>query len=174
MAKKTSYYKLTQAQKNEVRRLTQLANRRIKAFTREFEKEGKEITPLQPTGGIQTRQQWHSEKTPISRSVKFTSEKAFKEHMRWLKSFEFQRENVSEFKQTEKIKLKRALYTAVGDIPPDLMNKIDKMTLPQISEFWNTFSEKARRMGAKYSSDEAMADTLNEVMDEDIDRLKQF
>jgi hypothetical protein len=54
MAKQT-YHKLDKAQKEEVRRLTQLANRRIAAARKAFAKEGMSIAPKAVTGGIQIK-----------------------------------------------------------------------------------------------------------------------
>ena len=58
------YIKLTAQQKDEIRRLTQLANRRIRNAFKAYEKEGKRVVPLEIVGKpeLQTREGWHTEK----------------------------------------------------------------------------------------------------------------
>ena len=173
MAKKSDYIALSKAQKEEVRRLTQLANRRIAAAFKAYESEGKTIVPNEVTGGIHLREDWASKKYAISRSVKFKSQKEYREQLHWLRQFEHMRPGIKEYTQVQREKTLQGLETALGDVPEDVQKKVGKMTAPQLSEFWNVFSDKAARMGAQYSSNDAMDSTINEFFPEDKEALVQ-
>ncbi len=170
MAKKPTYVKLSAEQKNELRRLTQRANRRIAAFQKEYEKSGLSIIPHEVSGGIQHRSQWASEKYALSRSTKFVTEQAYIRHMRFLRTFEVPtiRPTVTQYRKVQAEKLKKAVETSLG-IPTQKKQDevIDKMTLGEMSNFWHTFSDVSRRLGVRYSSAAAMEDAL-ELFDEDL------
>ena len=162
-------YKLTQEEKNELRRLTQMANRRIKAFMQEYEKAGLSIIPKEVSGGIQTRAQWATEKYAISRSTKFANEEAFRAHLRWLKQFEKPaiRPRVTEYTKAQRAKTIEAYKTIMGGINEATAKKIEKMSLTDLTKFWKDFSDRARKLGPKYSSD-AMAILMeDELFEED-------
>ena len=168
MARKPEYIKLSNKQKDEIRRLTQLANRRIAAFTREYEKHGLSIIPYEVSGGIQTREQWFTEKYAISRSTKFKSEIDFKRHMRWLKQFEnpLIRENVTLYTRAQRVKTLRAMETALGGVTNEQREMIERMSAGELALFWDTFSDVANRKGVQYSSDSALSQTW-ELFNED-------
>ena len=162
-------YKLTPEEKNELRRLTQLANRRIKAFMVEYEKAGLSIIPKEVSGGIQTRQQWATEKYAISRSTKFANEEAFRAHLRWLRQFEKPaiRPTLTEYTKVQRKKTIEAYKTIMGDIDEGTIKKINKMSLAELTKFWQKFSDRARQLGLQYSSD-AMAELMEtELYEED-------
>ena len=164
--------KLTAAQKEEIRRLTQKANRRIKAAERAYAQAGKTIVPREIVGDVQQRRQWHTRATPLSRSVVFESDKAYREHLRYLRSFEHQRPGIREFTNIQREKTQIAMESALGmDVPSDILRKMDSMTAPELSNFWNRFSENASRMGIAYSSDAVMQQTLAEFFPEDIENV---
>ena len=144
-------YKLTAYEKNELRRLTQMANRRIIAYMVEYEKAGLSIIPKEVSGGIQTREQWATEKYAISRSTKFANEQAFRSHLNWLKQFERPaiRPRVTEYTKTQKLKTIEAYKTIMGDINEETIKKIEKMSLPELTKFWKKFSDRARRLGTQ-------------------------
>lgn len=167
--------KLTTKQKDEIRRLTQLANRRIKAAEKAYAKEGKEVIPRDIAGPYQVKSQWHTEKTPISRTVKFESEKEYREHMRLLKSFDpkatrSHRPGIKEYTEIQREKVSLAVKTSLGpDVSFTLIEqKLSKMSAPQVAEFWNRFSDKAARVGMNYSSEAVMAETFQELFPEDL------
>ena len=171
MAKKPTYIKLSSDQKNELRRLTQKANRRISAFAKEYEKKGLTIIPREVSGGIQHKSQWATDKYAISRSTKFETERAFREHMRWLRQFDNAniRPTVTEYKKVQQRKLKQAVETSLGQaLTPEQKKAIDKMGLGEMADFWRRFSDVSRRLGVRYSSTAAMEMTL-ELFDEDLD-----
>lgn len=179
MAKRkgAKYIKLTAAQKDEIRRLTQLANRRIKAAERAYRKAGKDIVPLEIVGkpDLQTKEGWHTASTPLSRSVKFTSEREYKEQLRFLRSFDpkatrYHRPGIKEYTQIQREKVGYAIKTSLGDdVSFQLIEeKLSKLSAPEIADFWNTFSEKAARAGLQYSSEAVMAETFVELFPEDL------
>lgn len=165
------YIKLSAEQKDEVRRLTQLANRRIANAFKAYEKEGKTIVPVEVTGGIQVREQWASDKYALSRSVKFTSFKEYREQLHYLRQFEVMRPGIKEYTKVQQEKTLQALETALGEVPGDVAKNVGKMSAPQLSDFWNKFSKNARKAGLKYSSDAIMAQTMNEMFPEDVKAL---
>jgi hypothetical protein len=160
---------LSNAQKEEIRRLTQLANRRIKAAQRAYAKEGLDVTPAEVTGQHQIKEQWHTESTPLSRSVKFQSQAEYRKQLNYLRSFERQRPGIKEYTEIQQQKTQQAIESSLGVEPPAELNaKIAKMSAPQLSQFWKVFSDKASKMGMKYSSDTVMAQTLAEFFPEDM------
>lgn len=166
------YIKLTAQQKDEIRRLTQLANRRIRNAFKAYEKEGKRVVPLEIVGKpeLQTREGWHTEKTPLSRSVKFTSHKEYRRHLHWLRQFEVSRPGIKEYTEIQRQKVAQAVVTSLGGEYSFevVMKKLEKMTAPQIADFWDRFSEKATRKGLQYSSEAVMIETFQELFPEDL------
>lgn len=173
----SKYIKLTAKQKDEIRRLTQLANRRIKAAERAYRKEGMDIVPREIVGKteLQTREGWHTKNTPLSRSVKFESEKEYQQHLRFLRSFDpkatrLYRPGIKEYTEIQREKVGQAIRTSLGgDVSFSLIQqRLEKMTAPQIAKFWNTFSDKASRLGLQYSSEAVMQQTFAELFPEDL------
>ena len=173
------YVKLTAEQKEEIRRLTQLANRRIKTAHKQYAKEGLESVPMAIVGKYQIKEQWESNNYALSRSVKFTSEKEYKDRLRFLRSFDPKhysetKPTVSQFKEIEHGKTVKAIETVLGTrVPPKLAQKLAKMNAPQLSKFWNAFDDRAKKVGPKYSSNAVMAETLQEFFDEDMDNFTE-
>lgn len=166
------YIKLTAQQKDEIRRLTQLANRRIRNAHRAYERAGKRIVPLEIVGKpeLQTKEGWHTEKTPLSRSVKFTSHREYRQHLQWLRQFEVSRPGIKEYTEIQRQKVAQAVATSLGGEYTFnvVMEKLSKMTAPEVADFWDTFSEKARRKGLQYSSEAVMIETFQELFPEDL------
>lgn len=160
--------KLSAQQKEEIRRLTQLANRRIANAFKAYEKEGKTLAPSEVTGGIQTREQWHSEKYALSRSVKFESFKEYREQIHFLRQFEVMRPSITEYTKVQQEKTLQAIESSLGHLPKGTAKQINKMSAPQLAEFWKQFSDNARRAGMKYSSDAIMNQTMNDMFPEDV------
>ena len=161
--------KLSAEQKDEIRRLTQLANRRIKAAEKAYRKEGMSVLPSDVVGKYQIKEQWNTKNTPISRSVKFEDQKAYRKQLQYLRQFETVRPGIKEYTKVQQEKTKDSIETALGtDVPDSLTKKVDKMTAPELSKFWKSFSDKASKMGVKYASDSAMNQTLSEFFPEDM------
>lgn len=159
---------LNPAQKEEIRRLTQLANRRIKNVDKAYAKEGKSVLPKELVANFQIRETWQTKANPLSRSVKFEDEKAYNEHLRMLRSFETSRPGIKEYTQIQRMKTSAAIETALGkDLPPSFAKKLGRMTAPTLADFWNKFSERAARMAASYSSLSAITETIEEFFPED-------
>lgn len=163
--------KLTAAEKDEIRRLTQFANRRIKAAHKAYVKEGKMVLPREVVGDIQLKQDWHTANTPLSRSVVFADRADYLDRLRFLQSFERRRPTITQYTENSKERTLNALETALSDVPDALRQKLNTMTAPQISDFWNKFSDKASRMGMAYSSQGAAQSALQEFFGEDYENL---
>ncbi len=172
-------FKLSAEQKDEVRRLTQKANRRIISFYKEYQKHGLEILPREPTAGYQHKLQWETEKYPLSRSVVFKDEKEYKERMKLLRSFDnpLQRETLSEYTKVQREKTRQAMEGAIGKDAFKFLDggkkkelKLDDMSVGELKIFWQKFSEIARKMGIQYSSTAALAETF-QYFEDDMGRL---
>jgi hypothetical protein len=180
MAKAPKYHKLDKAQKEEIRRLTQQANRRIAAATKAYEKAGQLRAPKALTGGYDIREKWFSEKYAISRSVKFASEKEYLAQLEYLRQFDPSQKDkradyapsLTEYAEQERANttaaIENILDVSVEEDLPDLAKKISRMTAPQITAFWKAFTRRAQKMGVHYSSVQAMEDTLREFFPEDM------
>jgi hypothetical protein len=166
------YVKLSKAQKEEIRRLTQLANRRIKAAFKAYEKEGKSVMPYEVVGNVDIREKWDSEKYALSRSIKFATQNEYKMRLKYLRQFEKERPGIKEYTKIQREKTKIAMETSLGQELPNYVSKvIDKMTAPQLSDFWQKFNKKSAKLGMKYSSNEAMAKAMQDYFQEDIEHL---
>lgn len=166
---------LNKAQKEEIRRLTQLANRRIVSATKAYEKEGRKVAPKEVVGPYQVREQWHTNKMPMSRSVKFETQAAFKRHMKFLQSFDDKlpgpdkRPTITEYTKLQRSKTADAIENSLGaGLPDSIYKKINKLSAPQLAQFWKVYSDKAAKLGVKYSSDVVMELTLQEFFPEDM------
>lgn len=172
MAKK--HIDLTKAQKDEIRRLTQLANRRIKSAEKAYRKEGMEVLPYEVVGDYQIKEKWSTNNTPISRSVKFESQKDYRRHLHELRRFELSRPGIKEYSEIQREKTITAVETSLGVAPPDeLIEKINKMNAPQLAKFWKTYSKKSAKLGVRYSSLQAMLQALSEHFNEALDYLSR-
>ena len=168
----SKYVPLTEAQKEEIRRLTQLANRRIKATDRAYQKEGKSILPKEVVGDFQIREKWQTKSSPLSRSIKFETKEDYLRHLRMLRSFEREKIGIREYTNVQRDKTIIAIESALGEeIPDKLRKKLEKLTAPQLSDYWNMFSNKASKMGIQYASGDNMENTLSEFFNEDINTL---
>jgi hypothetical protein len=155
--------------KEEFRRLTQFANRRIAAAFKEYEKEGFRVVPADVTGGLSTRQDWYSDKYALSRSIKFANEKEYKKHLHWLRQFEHIRPTIGEYTDVQRTKTLDAIETTLGmDVPEQLAKTIAKASAPQLSRLWKEFNRKVVRQGFRYSSNDAMSAALLEIFPEDV------
>lgn len=174
----SKYVNLTAQQKDEIRRLTQLANRRIKFAEKEYKRAGGSVLPREVVGDLQIKEKWATPNTPISRSVKFESEKDYRKQLQFLRSFDPKatkqgaRPSISQYTLIQRDKTKNALETSFGqEVSGAINDKISKMTAPQLTEFWNTYARKSTQLGLKYSSGDAMQQTLAELFPEDKENL---
>lgn len=172
------YVNLTAQQKDEIRRLTQLANRRIKFAEKEYKRSGASVLPREVVGDYQIREKWATHNTPISRSVKFESEKDYRKQLQFLRSFDPKassqgaRPSISQYTLIQREKTRKAIETSFGqEVPGAINDKITRMTAPQLSEFWNTYARKSAKLGLKYNSGDAMRQTIAEFFPEDKDNL---
>ena len=172
--------KLTAQQKDEIRRLTQLANRRIKFAEKEYKRSGGTVLPREVVGDLQIREKWATPNTPISRTVKFESEKDYRKQLQFLRSFDPKaskqgaRPSISQFTLIQRSKTRQAIETSLGqEVPGPINDKLSRMTAPQLSEFWNTYANKSAKLGLKYGSGDAMRQTLAEFFPEDMVSLLQ-
>ena len=163
--------KLTDRQKDEIRKLTQFANRRIKRAFKEYEDAGRTVVPTDLTGFLNTRDEWHTATTPLSRSVVFESEQEYRHTINRLRQFRHTAPDIQTWTDDQRVVTLSGLETALGDVPDEVVNRVIEMDAVQLSDFWNKFSQNARRMGAQYSSYQNMQDTLREFFPEDFENL---
>lgn len=174
----SKYINLSAQEKDEIRRLTQLANRRIKFAEKEYKRSGGDVLPREVVGDLQIKEKWATPNTPISRSVKFQSEKEYRKQLQFLRSFDPKatkqgaRPSISQYTIIQRDKTRNAIETSFGqEISGAIDDKITRMTAPQLSEFWNTFANKSAKLGLKYSSGDAIRQTITELFPEDADKL---
>jgi hypothetical protein len=175
-----SYLDFNKEQKSEFRRLVQNANRRVTRATEAYEREGMDIPPSFLVGGKQDRSEWYSDSMAFSRSMDFKTEKEYRQALEFFKSFDpktpgrnEKRPTMTEYRKTQHKRTVEAMQNILGiDVPKELVKKIKKMSAPQMTKFWASFSKKASRMGMKYSSNDAMMATLAEFFPEDIEQIK--
>ena len=170
-------YKPPKSQVDLIRRLTQKANRRITQAFKIYEETGKHRIPGTITEGrITTREDWASEKYPLSRSIVFESEKAFQKHLAWLQRFDLPEARgglptMTEYQHIQGNKILLAMQTALGgaapyDMPPEIMEHMYKaimnMSAPEQTDFWKAFQKRGQKLLDKFSSKAAMEQALNE------------
>ena len=170
-------YKPPKSQVDLIRRLTQKANRRITQAFKIYEETGKYRIPGAITEGrITTREDWSSEKYPLSRSIVFESEKAFQKHLAWLQRFDLPEARgglptMTEYQHIQGNKILLAMQTALGgatpyDMPPEIMEHMYKaimnMSAPEQTDFWKAFQKRGQKLLDKFSSKAAMEQALNE------------
>ena len=166
-------YKLSDYEKNELRRLTQKANRRLKAFQEAYERDGYSVIPKEVTAGfdIQTSKQWNTKSYALSRSTKFDSKREFQQRMRMLRRFDSNKADsvptVSEYVDINQKKLKRAFETSGVKVDKKMLAKIGKMNSVEISKFWADYRRRADRKGMQYSSESVMAEMLDSYTTKD-------
>lgn len=162
---------LTTTQKSELRRLTQLANRRILSAKERYRGSGQEVLPREVAGDYQLESSWHTPKTPISRSIKFESMDEYRKKLKMLQRFDRNRPDIWTYRTNLEQRTVNAVETSIGEFPPSLMERFHQMSVPELNTFWKMFSDRAVRFGALYSSDQVMTMTLQDFFQEDMDNL---
>ena len=163
-------YQLTKAQKDEIRRLTQFANRRIISARNRYKAGGKVVLPSDVVGHFQLQDSWLTAKTPISRSTKFNSEQEYRKQLKMLEQFE-QRDDIWTYTGVQRIKTLAAIETALGvPVTEELAERVNNMSATQLTDFWKIFSDRASRH-MPYSSGDNMAQSWQDYFQEDIDKL---
>ena len=174
-------YDLSKRQKDNIRRLTQRANRRIMAVEREFKKQGLKILPADATGGIQTKQQWETKGKPLSRSVQFESKRDYQRRLKELQTIAgktkerdaiYGRRVLMEHTREERRMTIKGIESSLGrEITPELRARINNMSAAEVKEFWVKYDNQSAKLGIEYSSGDAMERTMHEYFDEDYERL---
>src|SRR5699024_7695422 len=128
-------------------------------------------------GRWQVQERWLTQKTAISRGRFFESEQAYRSMLKELSTFDPDlnkdaRPSISSYGNIQQEKTLKGVGTSLGtNVPESIKDRIRNMTAPQLRDFWSEFSRKASRLGLRYSSEQAMIDTMNELYPEDV---KQF
>lgn len=166
--KAAEFIALNKAQKEEIRRLTQFANRRIRNAHKVYSQEGGTVVPREVVGDYQIKEKWHTSDTPLSRSIQFKSQAEYRKQLKFLQSFERERPGIKEYTAHQREKTIIALETSMGEeVPEELAKMISKLSAPQLSAFWKKYSDKSSKLGLKYSSGDAMDQAIVEFFSED-------
>ncbi|MGL4521855.1 MAG: hypothetical protein ACRCWQ_04855 [Bacilli bacterium] len=168
-------YTLTADEKNELRRLTQKANRRIKTAYDELileqkHKKGRKktvIIPLAVAGrNKQIQKQWATESTPYSRSTKFETKEDFRRHMNELRSFDpglaHSKPTLKEYAKTSANKILKAFDTAGVQLTAEQRKLLSSLSVEQQRQFWRKYDEIASKYFNNYSSDQVFADMASD------------
>lgn len=137
-------------QQTEFDRLIQRANRRIKANLKYIQQEDikSESATRSLVSDYNSPSNWHTQKTVFSRSKVFESEREYKQYRRHVEQWgadtrDFDR-SVTKIKQGYYENIIKALTTTAQDngalindrLPEGLAEKIEKMTLEQLTNFF--------------------------------------
>ncbi len=164
-------YRLTPKQKEVLEKLTDKINKRITRAEAKFRGAGLDILPQDIAGEYQVREQWETKSKPLSRSTQFASREEYKSRIRHLQELE-ELQTTKEYTKVGRTKLNIALESSLGvGVPHQVKHKLDRMSATQIGQFWKIYSEKAARMGIRYSSQQAMMESLEDFYGEDIEYL---
>jgi hypothetical protein len=163
-------FKLNAKEKDEIRKLTQQANRRIAAFLKVYEDGGYRVIPKEVSGGfnIEVREEFQTNKYALSRSTKFETEKEYKRHLNRLKRFDPDYQgpdrtpSVSEYTEIQKEKTFSAIKTAGIEIDEYNLQRLESMDIIELKKFWAEFTRRAVRMAAEYSSDQLFMAMMDE------------
>lgn len=169
------YIQLSKEQKDEVRKLTQQANRRIKAFAQEYDKYGLDIIPAEVSMGIQVKEQWASDKYALSRSTKFETVHEYREHLKQLKKYAEGSKGgiptLTEYTSIQQQKLIDAIETITKEeLSEEMLKNISSMSAGQLVKFWDEFERRAVRLAGKFSSDQ-IAVMAEELFSEDLQNV---
>ena len=172
----SDYIQLSKEQKQELRKLGIFANNRIRRSFKVYEKAGKDIVPKEIVGKeMQIKEDWFTEKTPISTSIKFKTYKDYRKHLNYLRSFKVDKVGIKEFTEIQQNKVLHAIDTSLGvEVPEALRKKISKMSAPELTDFWKKYERFGSKMGLQYASDSAMIATLEDWFKEDIENLENW
>lgn len=147
---KTSKFRVPESERNEFDRMVQRANRRILSNMKYLQQEAiqSEATERSLLGDYSNRSAWHSQKTPLSRSKVFSSEKAYKQYKRHVAQWGSKNaptKTVDSLKKGYYENIIKALTTAAidnniplenGKLPGNVANKIKGLTLEQLTHFF--------------------------------------
>lgn len=159
----------------EYTKLTDRANRRIKAAAEEFGKYNTDILPYDLTGDWQMKQDWKTEKQPISKSKgQFNSRAEFRVQLSKVRKLASPTgDTITTYlkKQTDKTIL--GIRSAIGVMTPELEGHIRLMNPIQQNRFWAKYHYRSREMGNSFSSDALLTQMIKELLPEDIYSIVQ-
>lgn len=167
---------ITKQEYKELRRLTLKANRRIKSYEKIYREAGKNIIPYEVVGDkdLQTREGWLTKSSPLSSAKsQFKDEQSFREHMRYLRTFDNEalRPTPTAYRKGKQGVTLSALNTVFDDdVPAAVKNKIMKMDLIEITDFWEDYEDRANKLGMNYSSQAVISSMLDEFTKEDMQK----
>lgn len=170
----SEYIALSPAEKEEIRRLTQKANRRIKSYLKMYDQAGYKVIPKEVTAGfnVQSKQQFQTDNYAISRSIKFKDKGELKRHLSMLKKFEPGRADsvptVRDYNKINRNKLIQAIETSGVELDGKTLKQLSKLNSAGISKFWKEYQTRAMRKGLQYSSEAVMTETLDELDGTDV------
>ena len=173
--------KLSASQKDEIRRLTQQANRRIASYLKTYQKAGYNVIPKEVVPGfdIQAKKQFQTSKYALSRSVKFETQEDYERHIKKLQRFDKDYKGADkaltqkEYTKLNRVKMLKGLETAGFDVSEDNLARINKMSLIDQKRFWAEFTKRAIRMQAEYSSDQVFELVMHDMFSIDLNKVME-
>ena len=165
----------------EYRRIIQRANRRILSNLNYIKNEGILDHSIKTglVGDFSNKRKWATKSAPLSYSTKFASEADYKKFMRHINKWGEDTGRRGGFAADPREKEKKgreAVYKAVyglssnkgvsledwkGDLPQDLKDRIDRLSLEQINKFF----EYADEAGETFDSDQVQEESPESMID---------
>ncbi len=152
MAKKSNGFIVPESERHDFKMLVQRANRRMNANVKFLEEEDvkTERVKRQLLGDYVDKTAWNSEKTAFSRSIRFKSEKAYKDYKRQLQRWggESAEKSVKGAKERVIKSIIKSLNTTAdvygqgvmderGYLPKEITDRLESMSFEQLLNFFD-------------------------------------
>ena len=185
---KNDFFTVPADQQKEFNLMIQRANRRIKASLKYIQEENIQSDNAMRAlvGDYASQTAWHSEKTPLSRSKKFSSEKAYKQFVRHVMNWGDVKDNprsVENIKKGYYKSIVSALTTVAidnggggildekGRLPSKITRALRGLSLEQISNFFDHADPTEDIEYYGFSSDEYYGVDRDEFIDITIGKI---
>lgn len=167
----------------EYRKLIQRANRRILSNLKYIKDEGIRSKQIKTglVGDFHSKKKWATQKSPLSSSTKFKSEAEFKQFMRFVNKWgedTGRRGGFAADPNEKRERGKESIYKALyglsankgislekwkGELPPDMVEKINNLSLEQMSKFFDYVNESGEEL--IYDSDQVAEGDVEDMID---------
>lgn len=169
--------------RREYKALIQRANRRILSNLNYIKDEGIKDVAIKHSlaHNFTKKKSWAGKSTPLSSSIKFTSETEYKKYINFVKRWGEDTGKRGGYRADPNVKLaqgKEAVYKAVygllnhkgislekwgGGLPDDLVKNIESMSLEQVSRFFEHVDVTGEE--DLYDSDQVQEDSIDDALD---------
>lgn len=176
-------YTLPTDAKDEYRKMIQRANRRVLSNLKYLKDNGIRDNQIKTTlvGDFSSKKKWATKNSPFSYRTTFESEKAYKEFMRYVSRWGEDtgkrggyKADVNRIKEQYKSSIYKAINGAVrnkgisleqwgGDLPPALKERIERMSLTQLTHFFRHIDPSGEV--EEWDSDQIQGENVENFLD---------